>query len=114
MTLIATRTPKRRQATTRTESEAPSFSSTSLEQVLRALVALAAGPGEPPRKGGQSGDFERWEDDESSYIEATLSDLKLPEIDLNSHEGRVVIRITWPSKEDDEGEGGVNGDGSAG
>jgi hypothetical protein len=105
MPLTATKTPERRRTIARVETKA-SFSATSLEQVLRALVALAAGRGEPPRSGAQSGDFERWDDDEASYIEARLSDLELPEIDLNTHEDRVVIRISWPSRDDDESGGG--------
>ncbi|QDV33925.1 hypothetical protein [Tautonia plasticadhaerens] len=104
MTMTASRAPRRRRTTGRAATPVGT-SPASLEQTLRALVAMAGGTPPPSPGDDGPGGFETWDDGESAYIEARLSAGDLPDIDLSSHGDRVVIRITWPSRDEDDEEG---------
>jgi hypothetical protein len=87
----ATITPPRSKATR----------STVLEQLLNELTAIAFGH-QAESSMLDPNAFERWEGDETTYLETTIEAEDLPEIDLSTRDGKVLIRVLWPSDESDD------------
>ncbi|WP_152049616.1 hypothetical protein [Tautonia marina] len=86
---------------TSTHSRSKTTRRSVLEQMLIELTAIASGH-DVDSSLLNSNAFERWEGDETTYLEATIETDDLPEIDLSTREGKVLIRILWQSDDDDD------------
>ncbi|MEW4569362.1 hypothetical protein AB1L88_15970 [Tautonia sp. JC769] len=82
--------------------------STVLEQLLSELTAMAFG--DTSESSLLNPDlFERWEGDEATYLETTIGSNHLPEIDLSTRDGKIVIRILWPADEAEDDDSPTTG-----
>jgi len=78
-----------------------------LESLLQTLAALAATRAPYPNAG-----FEIWSDDDNVYFQAELTDETLPDIDLSTHDGIVMIRVTRQRSDPDSNDVGRTWDDS--